>query len=137
VITRERSPTRATRASKGKARRSRASTEDKSLDKLGVLKSTSRAWATSRSSMRRGWTDRGKARLKIRREEISLERQEYRICSARARDGHVPARVRRDAAGTRDIKPDRVEDVMAMVALFVPAMDYIPSTPPQARQEPH
>ena len=115
--------------SKGKAEAIQSQYEDKSLDKLGVLK----------------FDFLGLGNLTILHEAlrliketrgVSIERSEIPLDDKRTFDllgsGETTGMFQLESAGMRrhirDLKPDRVEDVMAMVALFRPGpMEYIPT----------
>ena len=103
--------------------------EDKSLDKLGVLKFDFLGLGNLtilHEAMRLIKEKRG---VDIRREEIPLDdKKTFELLGS----GETTGMFQLESAGmrryVRDLKPDRVEDVMAMVALFRPGpMDYIPT----------
>ncbi|HLQ04705.1 MAG TPA: DNA polymerase III subunit alpha, partial [Verrucomicrobiae bacterium] len=115
--------------SKGKAEAIQSQYEDKSLDKLGVLKFDFLGLGNLtilHEAMRLIKETRG---VTIRREEIPLDdKKTFELLSS----GETTGMFQLESAGMRrhirDLKPDRVEDVMAMVALFRPGpMDYIPT----------
>src|SRR4051812_17403244 len=103
--------------------------EDKSLDKLGVLKFDFLGLGNLtilHEAMRLIKEKRG---IEIRREQIPLDdKKTFEMLGS----GETTGMFQLESAGmrryVRDLKPDRVEDVMAMVALFRPGpMDYIPT----------
>ena len=103
--------------------------EDKSLDKLGVLKFDFLGLGNLtilHEALRLIEDTRG---VKIRREDIPLDdKKTFDLLGS----GETTGMFQLESAGmrryVRDLKPDRVEDVMAMVALFRPGpMDYIPT----------
>ncbi|MEK7862368.1 MAG: DNA polymerase III subunit alpha, partial [Chloroflexota bacterium] len=103
--------------------------EDKSLDKLGVLKFDFLGLGNLtilHEAMRLIRETRG---VVIKREDIPLDdRRTFDLLGS----GETTGMFQLESAGMRrhirDLKPDRVEDVMAMVALFRPGpMDYIPT----------
>jgi DNA polymerase-3 subunit alpha len=103
--------------------------EDKSLDKLGVLKFDFLGLGNLtilHEAMRLIKETRG---ISIEREKIPLDdKKTFDLLST----GETTGMFQLESAGMRryirDLKPDRVEDVMAMVALFRPGpMDYIPT----------
>jgi DNA polymerase-3 subunit alpha len=115
--------------SKGKAEAIQSQYEDKSLDKLGVLKFDFLGLGNLtilHEALRLIKETRG---VSVRREEIPLDdKTTFDLLSS----GETTGMFQLESAGMRryirDLKPDRVEDVMAMVALFRPGpMDYIPT----------
>jgi DNA polymerase-3 subunit alpha len=115
--------------SKGKAEAIQSQYEDKSLDKLGVLKFDFLGLGNLtilHEALRLVKETRG---VTIRREAIPLDdKRTFELLSS----GETTGMFQLESAGMRrhirDLKPDRVEDVMAMVALFRPGpMDYIPT----------
>ncbi len=115
--------------SKGKAEAIQSQYEDKSLDKLGVLKFDFLGLGNLtilHEAMRLIKETRD---VTIRREDIPLDdKRTFELLSS----GETTGMFQLESAGMRrhirDLKPDRVEDVMAMVALFRPGpMDYIPT----------
>ena len=115
--------------SKGKAEAIQSQYEDKSLDKLGVLKFDFLGLGNLtilHQALRLIRETRG---VTIKREEIPLDdKKTFDLLSS----GETTGMFQLESAGMRryirDLKPDRVEDVMAMVALFRPGpMDYIPT----------
>ena len=103
--------------------------EDKSLDKLGVLKFDFLGLGNLtilHEALRLIKETRG---IAIRREDIPLDdKKTFDLLGS----GETTGMFQLESAGmrryVRDLKPDRVEDVMAMVALFRPGpMDYIPT----------
>ncbi len=103
--------------------------EDKSLDKLGVLKFDFLGLGNLtilHEALRLIAETRG---VSIKREEIPLDdKKTFDLLGS----GETTGMFQLESAGmrryVRDLKPDRVEDVMAMVALFRPGpMDYIPT----------
>ncbi len=115
--------------SKGKAEAIQTQYEDKSLDKLGVLKFDFLGLANLTildDALRLIRETRG---IEIDRDKIPLDDKKTFALLA---TGETTGMFQLESAGmrryVRDLKPDRVEDVMAMVALFRPGpMDYIPS----------
>ncbi len=115
--------------SKGKAEAIQSQYEDKSLDKLGVLKFDFLGLGNLtilHEAMRLIKETRS---VTIHREDIPLDdKRTFELLSS----GETTGMFQLESAGMRrhirDLKPDRVEDVMAMVALFRPGpMDYIPT----------
>jgi DNA polymerase III subunit alpha len=115
--------------SKGKAEAIQSQYEDKSLDKLGVLKFDFLGLGNLtilHEALRLIHDTRG---ITIVREQIPLDdKKTFDLLST----GETTGMFQLESAGMRryirDLKPDRVEDVMAMVALFRPGpMDYIPT----------
>src|SRR5213078_4452697 len=103
--------------------------EDKQLEKLGVLKFDFLGLGNLtilEHALRLIERERG---VKIRREDIPLnDRKTFELLGS----GETTGMFQLESAGmrryVRELKPDRVEDVMAMVALFRPGpMDYIPT----------
>jgi DNA polymerase-3 subunit alpha len=103
--------------------------EDKSLDKLGVLKFDLLGLGNLtilHEALRLIKETRG---ISIKREDIPLDdKRTFELLGT----GETTGMFQLESAGmrryVRDLKPDRVEDVMAMVALFRPGpMDYIPT----------
>src|SRR5947199_405790 len=103
--------------------------EDKSLDKLGVLKFDFLGLGNLtilHEALRLIHETRG---ITIKREDIPLDdKKTFELLGT----GETTGMFQLESAGmrryVRDLKPDRVEDVMAMVALFRPGpMDYIPT----------
>lgn len=103
--------------------------EDKSLDKLGVLKFDFLGLGNLtilHEALRLIQEKRG---VSLRREDIPLDdKKTFDLLGL----GETTGMFQLESAGmrryVRDLKPDRVEDVMAMVALFRPGpMDYIPT----------
>jgi DNA polymerase-3 subunit alpha len=115
--------------SKGNVNALQTQYEDKQLEKLGVLKFdflglgnlTILEHALRLIARQRGIT--------IRREDIPLDdKRTFDLLGS----GETTGMFQLESAGMRryirELKPDRVEDVMAMVALFRPGpMDYIPT----------
>jgi DNA polymerase-3 subunit alpha len=115
--------------SKGNVNALQTQYEDKQLEKLGVLKFdflglgnlTILEHALRLIERQRGIT--------IRREDIPLnDKKTFDLLGS----GETTGMFQLESAGmrryVRELKPDRVEDVMAMVALFRPGpMDYIPT----------
>lgn len=115
--------------SKGKADALQTQYEDKQLEKLGFLKFDFLGLSNLtilEHALRLIREQRG---VEIRRDEIPLDdARTFALLSS----GETTGLFQLESAGMRrhirDLKPDRVEDVMAMVALFRPGpMDYIPS----------
>src|SRR5438477_1187473 len=115
--------------SKGKSEALQTQYEDKSLDKMGVLKFDFLGLGNLtilHEALRLIKVTRG---IAIRREEIPLDdARTFEMLGS----GETTGMFQLESAGmrryVRDLKPDRVEDVMAMVALFRPGpMDYIPT----------
>lgn len=115
--------------SKGKAEAIQTQFEDKSLEKLGVLKFDFLGLANLTildEALRLIKKQRG---ITIKRDEIPLDDAKT---FALLGSGETTGMFQLESAGMRryirELKPDRVEDVMAMVALFRPGpMDYIPT----------
>jgi len=103
--------------------------EDKSLDKLGVLKFDFLGLGNLTILHEALRLIKEKRGIEIRREEIPLDdKKTFELLGS----GETTGMFQLESAGmrryVRDLKPDRVEDVMAMVALFRPGpMDYIPT----------
>ena len=115
--------------SKGNVNAIQTQYEDKQLEKLGVLKFDFLGLANLTildQALRLIERDRG---VRIRREEIPLDdKKTFDLLGT----GETTGMFQLESAGMRryirELKPDRVEDVMAMVALFRPGpMDYIPT----------
>ncbi|MDQ3096908.1 MAG: DNA polymerase III subunit alpha, partial [Chloroflexota bacterium] len=115
--------------SKGNADAIQTQYEDKQLEKLGFLKFDFLGLSNLtilEHALRLIREQRG---VEIRREGIPLDdAKTFALLSS----GETTGLFQLESAGMRrhirDLKPDRVEDVMAMVALFRPGpMDYIPS----------
>ncbi|HYK98202.1 MAG TPA: DNA polymerase III subunit alpha [Candidatus Acidoferrales bacterium] len=115
--------------SKGKAEAIQTQFEDKSLDKMGILKFDFLGLGNLtilHEALRLIKETRG---IELRREEIPLDdNKTFELLGT----GETTGMFQLESAGmrryVRDLKPDRVEDVMAMVALFRPGpMDYIPT----------
>jgi DNA polymerase-3 subunit alpha len=103
--------------------------EDKSLDKLGVLKFDFLGLGNLTILHEALRLIKEKRGVSIRREDIPLDdKKTFDMLGS----GETTGMFQLESAGmrryVRDLKPDRVEDVMAMVALFRPGpMDYIPT----------
>ena len=115
--------------SKGNADAIQTQYEDKQLEKLGFLKFDFLGLSNLtilEHALRLIREQRG---VEVRREQIPLDdAKTFALLSS----GETTGLFQLESAGMRrhirDLKPDRVEDVMAMVALFRPGpMDYIPS----------
>src|SRR5438309_8444811 len=115
--------------SKGNVNAIQTQYEDKQLDKLGLLKFDFLGLANLTildQALRLIEQSRGQ---KIRREDIPLDdRKTFDLLGS----GETTGMFQLESAGmrryVRELKPDRVEDIMAMVALFRPGpMDYIPT----------
>ncbi|HTD63957.1 MAG TPA: DNA polymerase III subunit alpha, partial [Verrucomicrobiae bacterium] len=115
--------------SKGNANALQTQYEDKQLEKLGVLKFDFLGLGNLTildHALRLIERQRG---IKIRREDIPLDdKKTFELLGS----GETTGMFQLESAGMRryirELKPDRVEDVMAMVALFRPGpMDYIPT----------
>jgi DNA polymerase-3 subunit alpha len=115
--------------SKGNVNALQTQYEDKQLEKLGVLKFDFLGLGNLtilEHALRLIERQRG---LKIRREDIPLnDKRTFELLGS----GETTGMFQLESAGMRryirELKPDRVEDVMAMVALFRPGpMDYIPT----------
>ncbi|MBA3376576.1 MAG: DNA polymerase III subunit alpha, partial [Actinobacteria bacterium] len=115
--------------SKGKADAIQTQYEDKQLEKLGFLEFDFLGLSNLtilEHALRLIREQRG---VEIRRDEIPLDDPKtFALLSS----GETTGLFQLESAGMRrhirDLRPDRVEDVMAMVALFRPGpMDYIPS----------
>ncbi|MDE3113670.1 MAG: DNA polymerase III subunit alpha [Chloroflexota bacterium] len=115
--------------SKGKADAIQTQLEDKALEKLGVLKFDFLGLANLTILDRALELIREKRGVTITREEIPLDdRKTFELLAS----GETTGMFQLESAGMRrhikDLKPDRVEDVMAMVALFRPGpMEWIPT----------
>ena len=115
--------------SKGNVNALQTQYEDKQLEKLGVLKFDFLGLGNLtilEHALRLIEKERG---IKIRREDIPLDdKKTFELLGS----GETTGMFQLESAGmrryVRELKPDRVEDVMAMVALFRPGpMDYIPT----------
>ncbi|HEY8785826.1 MAG TPA: DNA polymerase III subunit alpha, partial [Candidatus Limnocylindria bacterium] len=115
--------------SKGNVNALQTQYEDKQLEKLGVLKFDFLGLGNLtilEHALRLIEQERG---VKIRREDIPLDdKKTFDLLGS----GETTGMFQLESAGMRryirELKPDRVEDVMAMVALFRPGpMDYIPT----------
>src|SRR5881409_2557407 len=115
--------------SKGNVNAIQTQYEDKQLEKLGVLKFDFLGLANLTildQALRLIERDRG---ISIKREDIPLDdKKTFELLGS----GETTGMFQLESAGMRryirELKPDRVEDVMAMVALFRPGpMDYIPT----------
>jgi DNA polymerase-3 subunit alpha len=115
--------------SKGNANALQTQYEDKQLEKLGVLKFDFLGLGNLtilEHALRLIKQTRG---ISIKREDIPLDdRKTFELLGS----GETTGMFQLESAGMRryirELKPDRVEDVMAMVALFRPGpMDYIPT----------
>ena len=115
--------------SKGNVNALQTQFEDKQLEKLGVLKFDFLGLGNLtilEHALRLIESERG---IKIRREDIPLDdKKTFELLGS----GETTGMFQLESAGMRryirELKPDRVEDVMAMVALFRPGpMDYIPT----------
>jgi len=115
--------------SKGNVNALQTQYEDKQLEKLGVLKFDFLGLGNLtilEHALRLIEKERG---IKIRREDIPLnDKRTFDLLGS----GETTGMFQLESAGMRryirELKPDRVEDVMAMVALFRPGpMDYIPT----------
>src|SRR5438552_1548738 len=115
--------------SKGNVNALQTQYEDKQLEKLGVLKFDFLGLGNLtilEHALRLIERQRG---IKIQREDIPLnDRKTFELLGS----GETTGMFQLESAGmrryVRELKPDRVEDVMAMVALFRPGpMDYIPT----------
>ena len=115
--------------SKGNVNALQTQYEDKQLEKLGVLKFDFLGLGNLtilEHALRLIERQRG---IKIRREDIPLDdKKTFELLGS----GETTGMFQLESAGMRryirELKPDRVEDVMAMVALFRPGpMDYIPT----------
>ena len=115
--------------SKGNVNALQTQYEDKQLEKLGVLKFDFLGLGNLtilEHALRLIEKERG---IKIRREDIPLDdKKTFELLGS----GETTGMFQLESAGMRryirELKPDRVEDVMAMVALFRPGpMDYIPT----------
>ena len=115
--------------SKGNVNALQTQYEDKQLEKLGVLKFDFLGLGNLtilEHALRLIERQRG---IRIRREDIPLDdKKTFELLGS----GETTGMFQLESAGMRryirELKPDRVEDVMAMVALFRPGpMDYIPT----------
>src|SRR5919197_1469882 len=115
--------------SKGNVNAIQTQYEDKALEKLGVLKFDFLGLANLtilEHALRLIERHRG---VRIKREDIPLDdKKTFELLGS----GETTGMFQLESAGMRryirELKPDRVEDVMAMVALFRPGpMDYIPT----------
>jgi len=115
--------------SKGNANALQTQYEDKQLEKLGVLKFDFLGLGNLtilEHALRLIEQTRG---ISIKREDIPLDdKKTFELLGS----GETTGMFQLESAGmrryVRELKPDRVEDVMAMVALFRPGpMDYIPT----------
>jgi DNA polymerase-3 subunit alpha len=115
--------------SKGNVNALQTQYEDKQLEKLGVLKFDFLGLGNLtilEHALRLIERHRG---IRIRREDIPLDdKKTFELLGS----GETTGLFQLESAGMRryirELKPDRVEDVMAMVALFRPGpMDYIPT----------
>ncbi len=115
--------------SKGNANALQTQYEDKQLEKLGVLKFDFLGLGNLtilEHALRLIKETRG---ISIKREDIPLDdKKTFDLLGS----GETTGMFQLESAGmrryVRELKPDRVEDVMAMVALFRPGpMDYIPT----------
>jgi len=115
--------------SKGNANALQTQYEDKQLEKLGVLKFDFLGLGNLtilEHALRLIQATRG---ISIKREDIPLDdKKTFDLLGS----GETTGMFQLESAGmrryVRELKPDRVEDVMAMVALFRPGpMDYIPT----------
>jgi DNA polymerase-3 subunit alpha len=103
--------------------------EDKQLEKLGVLKFDFLGLGNLTILEHALRLIEGQRGIKIRREDIPLDdKKTFELLGS----GETTGMFQLESAGmrryVRELKPDRVEDVMAMVALFRPGpMDYIPT----------
>ncbi|MEK6620727.1 MAG: DNA polymerase III subunit alpha, partial [Chloroflexota bacterium] len=113
--------------SKGKADAIQTQYEDKQLDRLGLLKFDFLGLTNLTILDRALALIREKRGIEIRREEIPLDDPKTFALVA---SGETTGMFQLESAGMRryvkELRPDRIEDVMAMVALFRPGpMDYI------------
>ena len=103
--------------------------EDKGLDKLGLLKFDFLGLANLTILDRALALIEAKRGVRIRREDIPLDdAKTFELLAS----GETTGLFQLESAGMRryvkDLRPDRVEDVMAMVALFRPGpMEWIPT----------
>ena len=113
--------------SKGKAESIQTQFEDKQLERLGLLKFDFLGLSNLTILDNALKLIRDQRGIEIRRESIPLDDQKtFELLSS----GETTGLFQLESAGMRrhirDLKPDRVEDVMAMVALFRPGpMEYI------------
>ncbi len=114
--------------SKGKAEALQTQFEDKQLEKLGLLKFDFLGLGNLTILDHALKLIREQRGVEIRRESIPLDDPKtFELLAS----GETTGLFQLESAGMRrhirDLKPDRVEDVMAMVALFRPGpMEYIP-----------
>ena len=115
--------------SKGNVNALQTQYEDKQLEKLGVLKFDFLGLGNLTILEHALRLIERERRIKIRREDIPLDdKKTFDLLGS----GETTGMFQLESAGMRryirELKPDRVEDVMAMVALFRPGpMDYIPT----------
>jgi DNA polymerase-3 subunit alpha len=115
--------------SKGNAEAIQTQYEDKQLERLGFLKFDFLGLSNLTILDRALALIREQRGIVVRREDIPLDdAKTFELLSS----GETTGLFQLESAGMRrhirDLRPDRVEDVMAMVALFRPGpMDYIPS----------
>jgi DNA polymerase-3 subunit alpha len=115
--------------SKGNTEAIQVQYEDKALDKLGLLKFDFLGLANLTILDRALALIERKRGVRIRREDIPLDdRRTFDLLAT----GETTGMFQLESAGMRryvkELRPDRVEDVMAMVALFRPGpMDWIPT----------
>ncbi len=114
---------------KGKQEGIQTQFEDKALEKLGLLKFDFLGLANLTILDRALELLERKRGVRLRREEIPLDdKRTFELLAT----GETTGMFQLESAGMRryikELRPDRVEDVMAMVALFRPGpMDYIPT----------
>ena len=115
--------------SKGNQQAIQTQFEDKAIEKLGLLKFDFLGLANLTILDRAIELIGRKRGIRIRREEIPLDdRKTFDLLAT----GETTGMFQLESAGMRryvkELRPDRVEDVMAMVALFRPGpMDWIPT----------
>ena len=115
--------------SKGKTEAIQTQFEDKGLERLGLLKFDFLGLANLTILDRALALIERKRGVRIKREEIPLDdRKTFDLLAT----GETTGMFQLESAGMRryvkELRPDRVEDVMAMVALFRPGpMDWIPT----------
>jgi DNA polymerase-3 subunit alpha len=115
--------------SKGNENAIQVQYEDKALEKLGLLKFDFLGLANLTILDRALALIERKRGVRIRREDIPLDdRKTFDLLAT----GETTGMFQLESAGmrryVRELRPDRVEDVMAMVALFRPGpMDWIPT----------
>jgi DNA polymerase-3 subunit alpha len=115
--------------SKGNAEAIQVQYEDKALERLGLLKFDFLGLANLTILDRALKLIRDKRGIDVRREDIPLDdRKTFDLLAT----GETTGMFQLESAGMRryvkELRPDRVEDVMAMVALFRPGpMDWIPT----------